>query len=388
MALQPGLVLSSSIVLSNEFGDWARVPGLEDELWVSSTGYTWQLNRRAKDGSWFAPSKNAPKPSSGDVFVAHRGKDLRVHKLMAQAFFGPAPSPSHTVDHITKYDGDIVRERSDNRIENLRWASKREQALNRNKQKPRRDGRGVWVWAVAADRSSATYYQSSLVAAQALGLNAGSVSRTAAGVKQQQTNGYRVEFADSREPDKIADDEVFRLVDGFKVSQYGRARDRQTDAFSYTPQINKGLEYTHVQKGDGDGGSVSFSFHRLVAKAWSDIVGVKPDDGKVYTIDHINRNRADNRACNLRWATVSEQNSNKDPFQRCQDKISVAVELQAPAEDQWQRFDTQCGAVAAVNSRYGIKLTRTTISASLKMAPLGRTIYKGRHKGWSIRLAQ
>jgi len=387
MALQPGLVLSSSIILSNELGDWARVPGLEDELWVSSTGYTWQLNVRANDGSWFAPSKNAPKPSTGDVFVGHRGKDLRVHKLMAQSFFGPAPSPSHTVDHLAKYDGDIVRERSDNRIENLRWASKREQSLNRNKQIPRRDGRGVWVWAVAVERSSATYYKSSLEAAQALGLNAGSVSRTAAGVKQQQTNGYRVEFADSREPDKIADDEVFRDVDGFKVSQYGRALDCQTEAFSYTPHINKGTEYATISKADGKGGSKAFSCHSLVAKAWPDIVGVRPDDGRVYTIDHLNRDKSDNRACNLRWKTVCEQNLNRDIVPVWQ-KAAIAVELQAPAEDQWQRFDTQCGAVAAVNSRYGIKLTQTTISDSLKMAPLGRTIYKGRHKGWSIRLAQ
>jgi len=386
MALQPGLVLSSSIVLSNELGDWARVPGLEDELWVSSTGYTWQLNVRANDGSWFTPNKNAPTPSSGDVFVAHRGKDLRVHRLMAQAFFGPAPSPSHTVDHITKYDGDIVRERSDNRIENLRWASKREQSLNRNKQKPRRDGRAVWVWEVGADRSSAIRYDSSLAAAKSLGLNAGGVSRVAAGEKQLQTKGYHVEFADDHEADKIADDEVFRLVDGFKVSQYGRARDRQTDAFSYTPQINKGLQYAFLSKGDKHGGSNSVSFHIIVAKAWPDIVGTKPGDGKVYTIDHINRNRADNRACNLRWATVSEQNSNKGhgKFQ----KWATAVEIKAPAEDQWQRFDTQCEAVASVNLRYNIKLSQTTVSDSLKTAPLGRTIYKGRHKGWSIRLAQ
>lgn len=381
----PSLVLPSKVVHSDEFGDWVRVPDFEDELWVSSTGCVWQRDVRC--GMWFPPSRNTPKPSTGDVFVCHRGKDLRVHILMARAFFGPAPSSSHTVDHIAKYGGDIVRERSDNRIENIRWATKREQSLNRNKQKPRRDGRAVWLWVVGADRSSAIRYESSLAASKALGLNAGGVSRVAAEEKQSQTNGYHVEFADAREADKIAEDEVFRLIDGFKVSQYGRARDRQTDAFSYTPQINKGLNYAFVARADGDGGSCSFSFHRLVAKAWPDIVGTKPCDGKVHTVDHINRNRADNRACNLRWATVSEQNSNQDNNKGVQ-KAAVAVELKAPSEDQWQRFTTQCGAVESVNRRYSIKLAQTTISDSLKMAPLGRTIYKGRHKGWSIRRAQ
>lgn len=385
MALHPGTVPPSSIALSNEFGDWARVPGLEDELWVSSTGYVWQRDIRC--GGWFAPSRNSPSPSTGDVFVGHRGKDLRVHILMAKAFFGPAPTPSHTVDHLAKYDGDIIRERSDNRISNLRWASKSEQSLNRNKQKPRRDGRGVWVWSVGSDRSSATYYNSSLSAAKALGLNAGGVSRVAAGEKQHQTNGYHVEFAESREPDKIADDEVFRNVDGFKVSQYGRVRDGQTDSFSYTPQINKGNLYAMVSRTAENGGTNAFSCHSLVAKAWPDIVGEKPDDGKVYTLDHLNRDRTDNRACNLRWKTTSEQNLNQN-HSKGKQKAAIAVELQAPAEDQWQRFDTQCGAVESVNRRYGVKLTQTTISDSLKMAPLGRTIYKGRHKGWSIRLAQ
>jgi hypothetical protein len=37
--------------------------------------------------------------------------------------------------------------------------------------------------------------------------------------------------------------------------------------------------------------------------------GKKPGPG--YTVDHINRNTRDNRACNLRWATYQQQNRNK-----------------------------------------------------------------------------
>ena len=47
-----------------------------------------------------------------------------------------------------------------------------------------------------------------------------------------------------------------------------------------------------------------FQAHRIVAEAFHANPENKP------TVDHINRVRTDNRACNLRWATRHEQNEN------------------------------------------------------------------------------
>jgi len=42
----------------------------------------------------------------------------------------------------------------------------------------------------------------------------------------------------------------------------------------------------------------------------------KPDDGKTYSVDHINRDTLDNRLENLRWATASQQLMNTDKRER------------------------------------------------------------------------
>lgn len=47
-----------------------------------------------------------------------------------------------------------------------------------------------------------------------------------------------------------------------------------------------------------------FQAHRIVAETFQSNPDNKP------TVDHINRIRTDNRACNLRWATYHEQSEN------------------------------------------------------------------------------
>lgn len=59
---------------------------------------------------------------SGYMFVRHHGKSYAVHRLIAEAFI-PNPEHKKTVDHID-------RNRANNNVFNLRWATYQEQIIN------------------------------------------------------------------------------------------------------------------------------------------------------------------------------------------------------------------------------------------------------------------
>ena len=69
------------------------------------------------------------------------------------------------------------------------------------------------------------------------------------------------------------------------------------------PRLNQGYYKICLSK---DGKTKNLSLHRLIALAFIP----NPDNKPV--IDHINRNRGDNRIENLRWATISENGRNSN----------------------------------------------------------------------------
>lgn len=62
--------------------------------------------------------------------------------------------------------------------------------------------------------------------------------------------------------------------------------------------------YLYFRHRTTDGQLVSIYQHRIIAELFI----LNPDNKP--TVDHINRDRSDNRPCNLRWATRAEQAEN------------------------------------------------------------------------------
>lgn len=89
----------------------------------------------------------------------------------------------------------------------------------------------------------------------------------------------------------------------YSVSNIGNIRN------DLTGRILKptGSIYSVASLWKDDGSKTAVNIHRLVGLYWLDL----PDNPEQMDIDHLNRNRKDNRVENLRWVTRGENLRNK-----------------------------------------------------------------------------
>lgn len=113
--------------------------------------------------------------------------------------------------------------------------------------------------------------------------------------------------------------EAWKDIEGYEglyqVSNFGRVKslDRVVECKNGSRRLYKGKQLASREDGCGyllvnlwkDGTQKSVNIHKLVAEAFIPNPENKP------TVDHINRDRKDNCAENLRWATWLEQADNR-----------------------------------------------------------------------------
>lgn len=96
------------------------IPGYENLYAINENGNVWSYATNTWKTQWLNHGGYMVVALSKDG----KKKEYKVHRLIAITYI-PNPENKPTVDHIN-------RNRLDNRIENLRWATRKEQASNRN----------------------------------------------------------------------------------------------------------------------------------------------------------------------------------------------------------------------------------------------------------------
>jgi len=89
-------------------------------------GYTVYNNGdiMGKRGWMLKPTKSKGGYLSVGIWINNKGKMMLVHRLVALCYI-PNPDNKPTVDHI------LCKEKTNNNVSNLRWATESEQAINR-----------------------------------------------------------------------------------------------------------------------------------------------------------------------------------------------------------------------------------------------------------------
>ena len=103
--------------------------------------------------------------------------------------------------------------------------------------------------------------------------------------------------------------EIFKDIKGcpgYQISNQGRVWSSKRNRYLALTPNNTG--YLQVKIIAANGKRKNELVHRLVALHFIDNPEGKPE------VDHIDRDKTNNNAENLRWATRSENNLNKNPY--------------------------------------------------------------------------
>ena len=267
--------------------------------------------------------------------------DKFVHKIVAQTFI-PNPDNKTMVDHINN-------DKTDNRVENLRWASVSENNRNHSMRKDNKSGiigvykRGNKWGAQFVDKNGVKIYVGSFdTKEEAFLAREKKLSESGVVEYHKKITPKIIEKVDNKTSEVMSviitldipnseqiqyetiakkyDDyvkleskigelvvsemhEEFRKIDEFEnyeVSNLGRVR---KIANKYVLKQRELTGYMAVDLHIGDKYK-KMSVHRLVAQAFIP----NPENKKI--VDHINNDKTDNNVENLRWATPNENGRN------------------------------------------------------------------------------
>lgn len=306
---------------------------------------------------------NTPKSrKDGYVRIKVNKKDYYMHRLIANTFKIPKLTGSNFVDHID-------RNRSNNRIDNLRWVTRQENNAASWKINKNRSTSGPKlskpVLGCRLDEDTWVRYESSQDASRKLKLYSASVAACARG-EVNRTGDYKFVYATPTEPEFSATDEVWKIIpeSNSYISSYGRYRN-YTGVISIPKPKTSGYASVCINRQHKQ-------VHRLLATVFE---LEKPTDFHTQ-IDHIDGDSTNNNIKNLRWSTPNDNikasfatNNNRGS---CGNRLSIPILGRQNGTNEWILYSSSCEAA----SKLGIQQANVSAVARGRISHTGGYEFK------------
>ena len=300
----------------------------------------WQVSSEGRYRNSLGGISHGCLECSGYRVVGICGSFFRVHRLVAHAFLGPPPSEAAwQVNHI---DGNC----SNNRIDNLEWATRSENIRHSYATNPSRVKGGSQRARPVMIRSlgSCNWTNFSSVKAAAKGMSQSYTTVHGRCHRNAQVDGYEYKFAPVKQVElageewrPMIDPRSGTLVSGRMVSSHGRINFSKTRRVSFGRVRKDGYLITHIKLGSKSHYRDEL-VHRLVAASFLD----RPPSPDHSQINHKDGNKSNNAVENLEYVTPAENMAHRFACQKGGNPLSKAVLSRAyGTKEEWTHHPSQ-----------------------------------------------
>ena len=227
-------------------------------------------------------------------------RTMSSHIIVARAFLGEPTSIDLTVDHINRI-------KTDNRVDNLRWATKQQQTANSDRSNCGAKGQPVIQYSMNMEEIKK--WANIITAADELGINSSNIGQACRGKLN-----HAGKFKWSYERQNL-DSEIWKKHNSLnvQVSNMGRIKS----------------PHSHITYGSKSGNSCYLVYgtpakpvHVIIAEAFL------PNPEKKPEVNHKDKNGSNNKVENLEWVTSSENKIHSHRTNSNPNRYSTAKEVE------------------------------------------------------------